>query len=535
MRSRSRYLPGPGRPFGHRLRGAPGQRWDGLGDHPRLPGSPSRRRTRSRPGPPVGGRLPLWSGCGHDRQPGSLRDEGFVAIVIAVGARRGRPLGIEGEDADGVLDGLDFLRAARTGDAPPLGRRSASLAAAMSPWTAPARHAVCRTEKWLVFYRRTRSEMPAQDEELSDLLDEGGHLVELAAPRSLVAAGGRLQRVGMSKMRLSEADASGRKRPEVVPGADFEVEIDTLIVAIGQLPDLSVFGGEDVALDSAGYVEVIARPWRRPWKAFLPVATSSAAGRPTSSSRRRRQDDRRGDPRSRCCRNPNNLAPGRELAGVQHHRSPAARARTEPRVAYHRPATDRRGFDEVVLTLTPGAAAEEAARCLDCDVMCSTCDGGAPTGQSSPIPLRPVPSSYLPLTNGRAVRRSRAQSVTGWPRARRSRCSPTPATSAETASPSAPPPDGRGATNRGSTSTVVTSRPRTITPSCCCSTTAREESRHDSAAISTSCSAGATDYGTRRLTWQWENSTPIRWTCIPRAFLSLTPGQMASIPPISGP
>jgi len=310
----------------------------------------------------------------------SLREEGFAAIVIAVGARRGRPLGIEGEEADGVLDGLDFLRAARTGSAPPLGRRIGIIGG--GDVAMDCARTACRLSdgEVTVFYRRTRSEMPAQNEEVSDLLEEGGRLVELAAPKFLVSDCGRLQRVGMSKMRLGEADASGRKRPEVVPGADFELELDTLIVAIGQRPDLSVFGEENVALNSRGFLEVDNETLETSLEGIFAggdivddgpsnIVKAAGDGRKIAES-----------------------ILARETSAPQKQPKPVAnwpvfdtsdllrrRARTEPRVAVpHRPTTDRRGFDEVVLTLTADAAAQEAARCLDCDLMCSTCDGVCP-------------------------------------------------------------------------------------------------------------------------------------------------------------
>ncbi len=186
----------------------------------------------------------------------ALREEGFATIVIAVGARRGRPLGIDGETTDGVFDGLDFLRAARTGDAPQIGRRIGIIGGGDVAMDC-ARTARRLTDgEVTVFYRRTRKEMPAQDEELCDLLDEGGRLVELAAPRSLSVAEDRLSCVVMEKMELGPADESGRRRPQVVAGAEYEVALDTLIVAIGQVPDLGVFTGREVALTSSGYLEV---------------------------------------------------------------------------------------------------------------------------------------------------------------------------------------------------------------------------------------------------------------------------------------
>jgi len=107
-----------------------------------------------------------------------------------------------------------------------------------------------------VFYRRTRAEMPAQKEELLDLFEEGGKLEELMAPHRVVSTDGQLSAVEMVVMRLAEPDDSGRRRPERIPGAEREVELDTLIVAIGQRPDLSLFGDQDVKLNSSGYLEV---------------------------------------------------------------------------------------------------------------------------------------------------------------------------------------------------------------------------------------------------------------------------------------
>jgi putative selenate reductase len=222
--------------------------------------------------------------------------------------------------------------------------------------------------------------MPAQDEELTDLLEEGGRLVELTSPSSLIVTDGRLDRVEMSRMRLGEPDASGRRRPEVAQGADFEVELDTLIVAIGQLPDLSVFGGDDVALNSAGNVDVDSETLETSLTGVYaggdiigggPASIVKAAGdgrkiAEAILARGKADTDENSVP-----------APGwpvfdsRDLL--------RRRARTEPRVAIpHRPPADRTGFDEVILTLTPGAAALEAARCLDCDLLCSTCDGVCP-------------------------------------------------------------------------------------------------------------------------------------------------------------
>ena len=310
----------------------------------------------------------------------SLREEGFSAIVVAVGARRGRPLGLENENSTGVLDGLDFLRAARTGEAPELGQRIGVIGG--GDVAMDCARTACRLSNGevTVFYRRTRAEMPAQDEELRDLLDEGGRLVELTAPKALVAPGGRLERVEMWNMQLGKADSSGRRRPEIVPGAEFEVALDSLIVAIGQLPDLRVLKGEDIALNRSGFLEVDPATL----ETSLPgvYAGGDIIGGGPASIVKAAGDGRKiaeailalGDHSTATTRVLDQSWPA--FDGVDLLRR---RARTEPRVAIaHLATTDRKGFEEVVLTLTPEDAADEAARCLDCDVMCSTCDGVCP-------------------------------------------------------------------------------------------------------------------------------------------------------------
>ncbi len=310
----------------------------------------------------------------------ALREEGFATIVIAVGARRGRPLGLDGEDADGVFDGLDFLRAARTGDAPDIGRRIGIIGGGDVAMDC-ARTARRLTDgEVTVFYRRTRKEMPAQDEELRDLLDEGGRLVELAAPHRLEVAEGRLRGVVMDTMELGAADASGRRRPQVVAGAEYEVALDTLIVAIGQLPDLGVFAGQKVALTSSGYLEVNPATLETSLPGVYaggdiistgPVSIVKAAG-----------DGRRiaeailanGSTPEEAQPKPAHGWPVFDRIDLMRRR-----ARIEPRVAIpHLSPASRTGFDEVIETLTPENAVREAARCLDCDVMCSTCDGVCP-------------------------------------------------------------------------------------------------------------------------------------------------------------
>jgi NADPH-dependent glutamate synthase beta subunit-like oxidoreductase len=94
-----------------------------------------------------------------------------------------------------------------------------------------------------VIYRRTREQMPAQYEERHGLEEEGIPVRELLAPKEVLSEDGRLSALRCAKMQLGEPDASGRRRPVEIPGAEEEVPLDTLVVAISQRGDFGFFDG----------------------------------------------------------------------------------------------------------------------------------------------------------------------------------------------------------------------------------------------------------------------------------------------------
>jgi len=91
--------------------------------------------------------------------------------------------------------------------------------------------------KVTMFYRRTRAEMPAADEEIEAALAEGVEILYLVAPAK-VEMGGSTVNYYCTRMRLGEPDASGRPRPVPIENSEFFTEVDTLFVAIGQRPDV---------------------------------------------------------------------------------------------------------------------------------------------------------------------------------------------------------------------------------------------------------------------------------------------------------
>ena len=90
-----------------------------------------------------------------------------------------------------------------------------------------------------ILYRRSRAEMPASDEELAAALEEGIEIEYLVAPAGVVTKNDRVAGIRCIRMELGKPDASGRRRPIPVEGSEFERELDMILPAIGQTPDLS--------------------------------------------------------------------------------------------------------------------------------------------------------------------------------------------------------------------------------------------------------------------------------------------------------
>jgi len=167
----------------------------------------------------------------------------FRAVLISTGAHKSRKLRIANEDSGGVLDAMIFLRAVNLGEAIKLGRRVGIIGggnAAIDAARCAIRMKEC--ESVTIFYRRTRVEMPAFAEEVDAAIQEGIEIQFLTAPKRVVSANGRMKAIECFRMRLGELDESGRRRPIPIDGSEFTAELDTLIVAIGQDPDLSFLG-----------------------------------------------------------------------------------------------------------------------------------------------------------------------------------------------------------------------------------------------------------------------------------------------------
>lgn len=167
---------------------------------------------------------------------GLLEREGYNAVFLGIGAHDSSPLNIEGEDLNGVISVVDFLRCVALGKPADMGKHVAVIGGGFSAMDAARASLRLGAEEVTVIYRRTRKEMPAHEHEIKSAMEEGIKLLELAAPVRILGKGGHVNGLVCRKMELGEPDESGRRRPEPVEGSEFTLDIDMIVPAIGQLP-----------------------------------------------------------------------------------------------------------------------------------------------------------------------------------------------------------------------------------------------------------------------------------------------------------
>lgn len=174
------------------------------------------------------------------------------ALVVANGAWKSSPMRIAGEDALGVYGGIDFLR-----ERPQIGERVAVVGGGNTAMDA------CRTavrlgaKEVFVVYRRTRAEMPAEEIEIKEAEEEGVSFKFLRNPVEVVVSDGRVAALKLQVMKLGESDEKGRRKPVPVEG-EFEIlDLDCVIMAIGQKNDPEGF--ENLSLTDRGTIAADSR------------------------------------------------------------------------------------------------------------------------------------------------------------------------------------------------------------------------------------------------------------------------------------
>lgn len=173
--------------------------------------------------------------------------ENYDAVCIGIGAWVSTGVGCKGEDAEGVIGGIDFLRKVVRNETLTLGENVAIVGGGNTAMDA------CRTavrlgaKKVYNIYRRTKDEMPADMIEIIEAEEEDVIFKNLTNPIEVIKGkDGKVKEVLLQVMELGEPDASGRRAPVPVKGKTETIKVDTLILAIGQAVDPSGFKGIDM-------------------------------------------------------------------------------------------------------------------------------------------------------------------------------------------------------------------------------------------------------------------------------------------------
>ena len=160
--------------------------------------------------------------------------QGYDAIFLATGASSSRKMGIPNEDAQGVMHALNFLEKINAGEKVDIGKRVAVIGGGNAAIDAARVALRLEAEEVNIIYRRSRDELPALADEVEEAEQEGIKLNVLATPGRVITENGRMTGLECIRMELGSPDASGRRRPIPIEGSEFTVDVDNVIIAVGQ-------------------------------------------------------------------------------------------------------------------------------------------------------------------------------------------------------------------------------------------------------------------------------------------------------------
>jgi heterodisulfide reductase subunit A-like polyferredoxin len=299
--------------------------------------------------------------------------QGYRAAFLGVGAHQDQKLNIPGEENPDVIPGVVFLRKANLGQKVEVGKRVAVVGGGNVAMDAARTSLRMGAQEVTIIYRRSLSEMPANEEEIKEAEEEGIKFQFLATPVEVASKDGKISSLRCIRMELGEPDSSGRRRPVPIQGSDFSVEVDTIIPAIGQVPDLNFLDGTRIETTPQGTIKVDSTSLQTskegvfaggdgvtgPWIAIEAVAAGKKAA--ISIDRYLRGKD---------------LYEGRKKPDFEKARFEEIYADQPkaPRVRMEMiPAEERqKNFSEVKKGFSEEQARKEALRCLNCG-LCSEC------------------------------------------------------------------------------------------------------------------------------------------------------------------
>ncbi len=186
----------------------------------------------------------------------SLKEQGFDIVFVSVGTHDTVSLGVEGASLNGIVSCLDFLREANIGKKENLTGKKVMIIGGGNTAIDAARTSIrLGAEKVTVVYRRSREEMPCFAPEIKEAEEEGAEILLLRNPVRFIGENGKLTKAELIKMKLGEADESGRKKSVPIAGSEYFADVDYVIEAIGLKPSTTPFASE-LELNRGGTIKV---------------------------------------------------------------------------------------------------------------------------------------------------------------------------------------------------------------------------------------------------------------------------------------
>ncbi|HMK76237.1 MAG TPA: FAD-dependent oxidoreductase [Thermodesulfobacteriota bacterium] len=165
-------------------------------------------------------------------------DSKFDVIYLATGAQKSSSLNIPGEDAEGVFGVVEFLQAQNLGRGIKVGKKVAVIGGGISALDAARTAVRLGAKKVTLYYRRERSDMPLQAQQIEAAEEEGVRIMDQAAPVRVVIQYGKVRGLELTQTRPGRFDPSSRRQPIPILGSEFIEKADTVIIAVGRVPDL---------------------------------------------------------------------------------------------------------------------------------------------------------------------------------------------------------------------------------------------------------------------------------------------------------
>lgn len=287
------------------------------------------------------------------------------AVVVAIGAWTSMNMRVKGEELKGVVGGIDFLRDVILGNKPDIGKKVAICGGGNTAMDA------CRTavrlgaEEVYVIYRRTRAEMPADDVEITEAEEEGVTFKFLTNPDEILGKDGKVTGVRLQVMELGEPDESGRRRPVPVEGKFEEIELDTVIMAIGQ--GTNPAGFEELELTRKNTISADEKTYRTSMEGVFAVGDATNRGASIAieaiGEAQKAADVIDSYLKGATVGYEKPFVVERVVTAEDFKDHEKAARVPMPHLA---PEERKHNFEEVVKGFTPEMAKKEASRCLEC-------------------------------------------------------------------------------------------------------------------------------------------------------------------------